>query len=161
LASVISSSGPSCVSRRICGAHGAQVAHGLDDVAGAGLALGAHHRRALADAAQRLAQVAAAAHEGHFEAVLVDVEVFVGGRQHLALVDEVDLEGFENAGLDEVADAALGHDRDAHRRLDGLDHRRVTGAGDAAVLADLRGHALERHHRAGAGLLARCGPARR
>ena len=36
----------------------AHVAHGLDDVAGAGLALGADHRRALADAAQRLAEVA-------------------------------------------------------------------------------------------------------
>ena len=45
----------------------AHVADGLDDVAGAGLALGADHRGALGDAAQRLAQVAAAADEGHRE----------------------------------------------------------------------------------------------
>ena len=43
----------------------AQVAHGLDDVAGARLALGADHRRALADAPQRLAEVRRAAHERH------------------------------------------------------------------------------------------------
>ena len=41
-----------------------QVAHRLDDVAGAGLALGADHARALADAPQRLAEVRRAAHEG-------------------------------------------------------------------------------------------------
>ena len=42
-ASAISSSGWSSVSRRIARHHCAQVAHGLDDVAGAGLALGADH----------------------------------------------------------------------------------------------------------------------
>ena len=45
------------------GADGAHVAHGLDHVAGAGLALGADHRRALGHAPQRLAQVGGAAHE--------------------------------------------------------------------------------------------------
>ena len=43
--------------------HGTRVADSLHDVAGASLTLGADHGRALADAAQRLAQVAAAAHE--------------------------------------------------------------------------------------------------
>ena len=36
----------------------------------------------------------------------------VGGRQHLALVDVVDLERLQDLRLDEVPDAALGHDRD-------------------------------------------------
>jgi hypothetical protein len=45
--------------------HVALVAHGLDDVARAGLALCADHRRALGDAAQRLPEVAAPAHERH------------------------------------------------------------------------------------------------
>ena len=40
--------------------HGTRVADGLDNVAGASLTLGADHRRALVDAAQGLAQVAAA-----------------------------------------------------------------------------------------------------
>ena len=53
--------------------HGPHVAHGFDDVAGAGFALGADHRRAFADAAQRLAEVTAAADEGDREVVLVDV----------------------------------------------------------------------------------------
>lgn len=66
------------------------MAHGLDDVARARLALGADERRALGDAPQGLAEVARAAHEGHFEGVLVDVVLLVGGRQHLRLVDVVD-----------------------------------------------------------------------
>ena len=43
----------------------AHVPHGLDDVAGAGLALRADHGRALGDPPQRLAQVGGAAHERH------------------------------------------------------------------------------------------------
>ena len=102
--------------------HAAQVAHRLDDVAAARLALGADHRRALADAAQRLAEVARAAHEGRAEVVLPDVVLVVGRRQHLALVDEVDAERLEHARLDEVADAHLRHHRDRDRALDALDH---------------------------------------
>ena len=56
----------------------AQVADGLDDVAGAGLALGADHRRALADPAQRLAEVGGAADERDVEGELVDVVRLVG-----------------------------------------------------------------------------------
>src|SRR3978361_1568523 len=61
----------------------AQVADGLDDVAGAGLALGADHRRALADPAQRLAQVGRAADERDPERPLVDVVGLVGRCQDL------------------------------------------------------------------------------
>src|SRR3970040_1790310 len=52
---------------------GSGMAHGFDDVAGAGLALGADHGRPLPDAAQGLSQVAAAANEGNGETLLVDV----------------------------------------------------------------------------------------
>ena len=135
----------------------AQVAHGLDDVAGAGLALGADHARALADAPQRLAEVGGAAHERHGERPLVDVVGLVGRREHLALVDVVDAERLEDLRLDEVADAGLGHHRDGDRGLDALDHLRVAHAGDAAVAADVGGHALERHDGAGAGVLGDLG----
>ena len=131
----------------------AQVAHGLDDVAGARLALGADHRRALGDPAQRLAEVGGAADERDLEGELVDVVGLVGGRQDLGLVDVVDLERLEDLRLGEVADPGLGHDRDRHRLLDLLDHRGVAHAGDAAVAADVGGNALERHHRDGAGVL--------
>ena len=131
----------------------AQVADRLDDVAGAGLALGADHRRALADPAQRLAEVGRAAHERHLERPLVDVVGLVGGRQHLGLVDVVDLERLEHLRLGEVADPRLRHHRDRDRLLDALDHLRVGHPRDAAVAADVGGHALERHHRAGAGVL--------
>ena len=79
----------------------------------AGLALGADHRRAFGDAPQRFAQIARAADERHFEVVLVDVVLFVGGRQHFALVDVIDAQRFENARFREVADARLGHHRNA------------------------------------------------
>ena len=110
------------------GGDGADVAHRLDDVAGAGLALGAHHRGALVDATQRLAEVARAADERHLEGVLVDVVDVVRGREHLGLVDVVDAERLEHLRLDEVADACLGHDRDGHRVHDGADERRVAHA---------------------------------
>jgi hypothetical protein len=68
------------------------VADRLDDVAGAGLALGADHRGALGDPAQSLAEVGGPTHEGHLEGVLVDVVGLVGRGEHLGLVDVVDLQ---------------------------------------------------------------------
>ena len=124
----------------------AHVADGVDDVAGAGLALRADHRRALADPSKRLAQVSAAADERDAEGPLVDVVLFVGRGEHLALVDVVDLERLEDLRLDEVADPRLGHHRDGHGLLDLADLGRVGHAGDAAFRADVGGHALERHH---------------
>ena len=53
---LVRSAWPSCGSRRVIAR---MWRDGLDDVAGAGLALRADHRRALADAAQRLAEVRA------------------------------------------------------------------------------------------------------
>jgi hypothetical protein len=132
---------------------GADVADGLDDVASAGLALGADHGGALADAAQGLAEVAAAADEGDAEVVLVDVVGLVGGGEHLALVHVVDADGLQDLGLDEVADAGLGHDGDGDGALDVADEARVRHAGHAALGADVGGDALQRHHGAGAGLL--------
>ena len=97
------------------GEHVAQLVDRLDDVAGAGLALGADHRRALVDPAQGLAEVPAAAHERDLEGVLVDVVALVRRGEDLGLVDVVHAQGLEDLRLDEVADAGLGHDRDATR----------------------------------------------
>ena len=133
--------------------HRPHVADGLDDVTGAGLALGADHRSALADAAQRLTEVAAAADERDLEVVLPDVVLLVRGRQHFGLVDVVDADGLEYLRLDEVTDAHLRHDRDGHGTHDRLDHRRVGHAGDAAVRADVGGDALQRHDGARSGVL--------
>ena len=129
------------------------MAHGLHHVARAGLALGADHRGALGDAAQRLAQIAGAADERHVELGLVDVIRVVGRGQHLGLVDVVDVDGLQHLGLHEVADAALGHNGDGHGLLDALDHLRVAHAGHAAGGADVGGDALERHDGASARLL--------
>ena len=130
----------------------AHVLDGVDDVAGAGLALGADHGRAFGDAAQGLAEVARAADEGRGEGVLVDVVDLIGGGEHLGLVDEVDAELLEHLRLGEVADAGLGHDRDGDGADDLLDELGVGHAGDAALGADHGGHALERHDGDGAGL---------
>ena len=78
----------------------------------------------------------------------------VGRGQDLGLVDVVDLERLQDLGLGEVADPGLRHHRDRHRLLDLLDHR--AGCDIRATppsRADVGGHALERHHRAGAGVL--------
>jgi hypothetical protein len=75
---------------------GAHVADCLDDVAGAGFAFGADHGCAFADAAEGFAEVAAAAHEGDGEGVLLDVVGVVGGGEDFGLVDVVDADGFED-----------------------------------------------------------------
>ena len=133
--------------------HGAHVAHGLNHVAGAGLALGANHGSTLGDAAQRLAQVLRAAHKRHVELVLVDVVHVVGRGKHLGFVDVIDFDGLQNAGLGDVADAHLGHNRNRDGFLNALDHGRVAHTGDAAGGANISGDALQRHHRARAGIL--------
>ena len=133
--------------------HGAHVAHSLDDVAGARLALGTNHGRALGDTAQRLAQVLRAAHERHVELVLVDVVHVVGGAEHFGFVDVVDFDGLQDAGFGNMADAHLRHDRDGHGLLNALDHGRVAHAGDATGRANIGRNALERHHRACARVL--------
>lgn len=131
----------------------AHVLDGLDDVAGAGLALGADHGGALGHAAEGLPEVAAAADEGDAEGALLDVVGLVGRRQHLALVDVVDAEGLEDLALDEVADAGFRHDGDRHGLLDRLDHARVRHARHAALGPDVGRHALQRHDGTGAGVL--------
>ena len=133
--------------------HGAHVAHGLHDVARARLALRADHGRPFGDPPQRLAEVAAAADEGNPEGVLVDVVLVVGRREHLRFVDVVDPEGLEHLRLDEVPDAALRHDRDRDRLHDLQDQLGVAHPCHAAGGADVRGHPLQRHDRAGPGIL--------
>ena len=126
---------------------------GFDDVAGPRLALRANHARTFGDAAERLAEVGGAAHEGHVERELVDVVLLVGRRQHLRLVDVVHAERLEDLRLREVADSRLGHHGNGDGCLDLLDHLGVAHAGHATVTTDVGRHALERHHRAGAGVL--------
>ncbi len=113
------------------------VADGFHDVAGPGLAFCPDHRRALADPAKGLAEVAGTAHEGHLEGVLVDVVGLVGRGEDLRLIDVIDAEGLQDLGLHEVADAGLGHHRDADCRHDPLDHGWVAHPGHAAGGADV------------------------
>ena len=67
---------------------------------------------------ERLAEVATAAHERHPERRLVDVIRLVGHREHLALVDVIDLARLEYLRLDGVSDARLGHHGYGHGILD-------------------------------------------
>ena len=133
--------------------HGAHVAHGLDDVARARLALGADHGRALGDTAQRFAQVLRAAHERHVELVLVDVVHVVGRTQHFGFIDVIDFDGLQNAGFGNMTDTNLCHDRDGHGFLDALDHGRIAHAGNTAGSTNIGRNAFERHHRACARVL--------
>ena len=74
----------------------AHVAHGLDDVTRARLALGADHGGAFGDAAEGFAQVAAPAYEGDPVGVFVDVVEGVGRGEDFGFVNVVDAEGFED-----------------------------------------------------------------
>ena len=78
-------------------------------------------------------------------------------RQHFAFVNEVHLERFEHLGLDKMADAHLGHHRNRHRLHDVADNPGHGHARHATFFADVRGDALERHHRARSRLLGDLG----
>src|SRR6266852_395032 len=131
----------------------AQVSNSLDDVARPGFTLRSNQRSAFAYPPKRFSQVPAAAYEGNPEGVLVDVEFFIRRGEHFTFVDEVHFQCFQDLCFDKVADPAFGHHRNAHCLLNIADHFRVAGPGHDALLADLRWNALQRHHRAGAGLL--------
>lgn len=163
--------------------HRAHVSHRLDDVARAGFALGADHGCAFGDAAQCLAQPAAAAHKGDLEVVLADVVDGVGGGEDFGFVDVVYAEGFEDLGrlvmgpgegvvergrvasssslgvwetylaLDKVTDSCLGHDGNGDCLHDLLDHLGVAHACHATLSSDISGDALESHDGRGTGLL--------
>ena len=122
------------------------MAHSFDHIAGAGFALGADHRRAFADAAQRFTQVAAAANKGHLEVVLVDMVRFIGRGEHFRLIDVIDPDRFQDLRLDKVTDAAFRHHRDRDRIHDLQDQFGVAHARHAAVGADIRRNTLQRHH---------------
>ena len=81
----------------------------------------------------------------------------VGRREHLALVDVVDLERLEDLCLDEVTDARLGHDGDGDGLLDLTDLGGVGHARHATLCAYVGRHALEGHHGARTGLLGDLG----
>ena len=131
----------------------AHMAHGLNDVACARLALGANHRGALGNTAQRLAQVAGTADKRDVKLGLIDVIDVIGGGENLGLVDVIDLDSLKDLRLDDVTDAALGHNRDGDGLLDALDHLGVAHARDAACGTDVGRDALESHDGAGACLL--------
>ena len=78
--------------------------------------------------------------------------LFVRRRKHFALVNVVDFERFEHLRFGKMPDAHLGHYRNGDDLHDFADHARRGHARDAAFLANVGGHALERHHGAGAGL---------
>src|SRR5579885_3511549 len=86
--------------------------------------------------------------------MLVDVELLVGGRQHFRLVNTVHAERLQNVRLDEVADATLGHHWDRDRLFDLEDQLGVAHTRHATLRANIRRHALQRHHRRGSGLLS-------
>ena len=89
--------------------------------------------------------------------MLIDVVRLVGGGEDLRFVEVVDAQLLQHLGLHEVADAALGHDGDGDGVHDAGDDLRVRHAGNAAGGADVRGHALQSHDGAGAGVLGDLG----
>ena len=64
---------------------------------------------------------------------------------------------FQDLRFHKMSDAAFRHDRDRHRVHDLQDHVGVAHARHAALRADVRRDALQRHHRARAGLFGDLG----
>ena len=151
------------------------MANSLDDIAGAGFAFGADHRRPFGDATESLAKVTATADEGGGEGVFFHMVGMVGGCENFGFVDIVDPEGFKDlhtgesavgfcfedglSGLggcdylafDEVSYSCFGHDGDRDGFHDLFDHLWVGHTGYTALGSNVCGDTLEGHDGAGAG----------
>src|SRR5207248_2981724 len=92
-----------------------------------------------------------------FVVALIDVVLFVGGGQHLAFVDVVDAQRLQHARLGEMADTRLGHNGDRDRTHDVAYDADRRHPRDAALFADIGGHALQRHHGCRAGIFGDLG----
>lgn len=105
----------------------ADLAHNRVRGFGASLVLGVDYGGAVADAAERLAKVAAAADEEDVKLCLTDV--------------------LQDLGLHKVPDVGLGHDQDGDDVLDVADEHRVGHLGDTALHADVGRDELHRRRR--------------
>jgi len=74
------------------------------------------------------------------------VAFFIRRCQDFAFINVVDAQSFQKLRLHEVADSCLGHDRNGNGLFDFGNHGRIGHAGHPAVLANVRRHALQRHH---------------
>ena len=83
--------------------------------------------------------------------------LFVGRRQHLALVDIIDLERLQDLRFHEMADACLGHDRNGDGFLDRPDQTGVGHARHPTLLTDVGWYPLQGHDRHRARLLGDLG----
>ena len=137
--------------------HQSHVTHSLNDIARTRLTLGANHRGALGNTAQRLAQVFGSTDKGHVKLGLVDMIDVIGRTQHLALVDIVNLNGLQDLSLSNMADTALRHHGDAHSLLDATNHLGVTHTADTACGTDIGRDTFKGHHGTGTGCLGNPG----
>ena len=126
--------------------HHAHMAYCLHNITGSRLALGTDHGSSLVDAAERLPKILCAAHKRHIEFALVDVEHIVSRGENFALVNVIDLNGFEDLCLHKMTDPAFCHNRNGYSLLNALDHLRIAHAGNAACRADICRDALQRHN---------------
>ena len=133
-------------------AKGAQMTHGLYNIAGTGFTLGSDHRGALADAAQRLTEIAAAADKGYTEVLLVNMESIVGRGENFALIYEINAQSFEDLCFNKMSDSTLGHHRDCDRFLNVLDYPRIGHPRYASGGSDICRNAFQRHDSLRAGV---------
>ena len=144
------------------GLHQPHMAHGLHDVARPRLALGADHRRALGDAAERFSEISRATDKRCLELCLINMIYIISRRQNFGFINIINLDRLQQLRLYEMSDTAFCHDRNADCFLDPFDHFRVTHAGNTTGGADICRDTLQSHYSAGTGCfcdlcLLRCG----
>ena len=77
----------------------------------------------------------------------------ISRREHLTLIDIINLDCFENLSLHKMSDSAFCHNRDRNRVLDALDHLRITHTGNAAGGTDVCRNPLQCHNGTGTSFL--------
>ena len=129
--------------------HLAHMTYCLHHVAGTRLTLRANHRSTLVDTAQRLAQILRTADKRHSKFCFINMVYIVSRREHLALINIVNLQRLQNLRLNEMTNTHLSHNRDRYSVLNLLNQLRVAHACHAAGSTDIRRNLLQRHNCAG------------
>ena len=126
--------------------HFPDMADCLDDIAGSGFALGTDHGSPLVDPAQCLAQIFGTADKGYAEIPLIDMVDIIGRGKNFALINVVDLDGFQNLCIHKLPDPAFCHYGNGNGLLDSTDHLRIAYTGNAAGCTDVCGDPLQCHN---------------
>ena len=130
------------------------MADSLNDIAGSGFTFCTDHGCTLTDAPQSFSQILCTADKRHLKSGFINMINVICRSQHLAFVDIVDFNGFQNLRFHKVANPAFCHNGNSHGLLNTADHFRITHTGNTTGSTDICRDTFQGHDGAGACILS-------